>query len=309
MNLLERIMPAKIADEELFSTAHVADRRRAVAWLAERIAQASKLPPGELLSEVVTVTPAMAEVILASHNTGNRPLKPERFEYAKAMTDGRWKLTSQGISFSRDGRLNNGQNRLTAVTIAARSVKMQVTFGEDREVFDVLDTGRIRGGSDSLHVRGYKNTAQLAAAARIVWLIERGTAASNLKIANDLLLEVVKEHPELEKYTTEGHKVGKKLNTSVAAFAAAFYLISKSPNARRLPNFVSQLLTGIAAKPRDAVIVLRDGLMKRDIGVGAHNGVYITAAIILAWNKWLRGSSASLPALRWSSPAPFPKSE
>src|SRR5690606_37518707 len=126
------------ATEAVFSAAHKSEARRARAWLKDRIEKSKKLPHGELICEAVEVTPAMAEILLTEHNRGNRPLKPRRFKYAEDMRAGNWLFHSQGLSMSRDGRLNNGQNRLEAVIMAGCNVRMMMAFGEDRETFSVI---------------------------------------------------------------------------------------------------------------------------------------------------------------------------
>lgn len=297
--------------EPLFSEAHVLDARRATAWLADRIATAAKLPPSEFLSEVVAVTPALAEIILTRHNSGNRPIKPHaQASYAEAMRDGRWKLHSKGISFSRDGILNDGQHRLAAVVDSGCTVTMNVTFGEDRSVFDVLDTGKVRGGSDTLHVRGYKNTAVLAAAARLLLIVTGSSPRGNHTFPNDIIAQTVSGNVGLEGATTIGQHVAKKLRSSTAATTAAFYLISThSAFSRRLDAFASHLATGTELTSRDPILVLREGLKDKTIGMKRMAATEECAAIIYAWNLWVRGRKATLASLRWQPGSPFPTAE
>ncbi|MCO5092641.1 hypothetical protein [Bosea sp. (in: a-proteobacteria)] len=299
--------------ESLFSETHVSEARRATAWLEDRIAMSTKLGASELHSEVVTISPVTAEVILAKCNTGNRPLRPKRVAlWDRTIREGRWKLTSQGISFARDGRLNNGQHRLNGIIAAGRAVQMMATFGEGRDVFDVLDTGGMRSGSDTLHVAGYKNTALLAASARLIAIVTGDAPGGNSSFSNDEIKQIVEQHPLLEDATTAGGRIGKKLKTSAAGMAAAFYLIeTKSQNARRLDHFVDRLADGASLKRRDPILVLREGLRGGDIAPasGGGNAGRITAATINAWNLWVRGRSAQLSALRWDTAQPFPQPE
>lgn len=298
----------------LFSAADVADARRANAWLSDRLKQSAALPPGNLFSEVVTITPAAAEVILTRCNRGNRAIRSLRVrQYADTMADGRWKLTSQGLSFSRQGQLNNGQHRLHAIIAAGRPIPMTVSFGEDRDVFDVLDAGGMRGASDTLHVGGYKNTSLLAAAARLLMIIEVNPTA-NASFANDVVKNWVDLHSDLEAYTTPGGTIGKRLKTSPAAITAASYLIdTQSEHARRFSNFTAHLADGIGlSNKRDPILVLRDNLMSGNIAGRNHpgvKGVIIAGSVIKTWNLWLRGKTASLPAVQWVPGTPFPKPE
>lgn len=71
------------------------------------------IPVGNGLSAiVVTVTPEMAELMLAK-NQSNRRIKEPRVElYARAMTDGRWHLNGEPVVFDTSGGLRSGQHRL-----------------------------------------------------------------------------------------------------------------------------------------------------------------------------------------------------
>jgi hypothetical protein len=313
LKMLDRITGSKAeVAEPLFSSAHVSEARRAEAWLHDRIAKAKGLADGDMFSEVVTITPALAEIILNECNRGNRSLKAARFSYAKKMAAGQWKLTSQGISFSRDGILNNGQNRLTAVVLAARPIRLYVTFGEDRAVFDVLDTGVARDGGDALHIAGYKNTKLLASAARLLSIVQ-SRDVQTARLENDDSISVVQSNPRLEDATTIGMRVYSKLKCSPTAATVAFFLIAEtSPNHRRLDGFVDRLCAGTELRSRDPILSLREGLLRRELEVvrdGTGKNVHVCAAIINAWNKHVFGKNAATAALRWSKAQPFPKPE
>lgn len=74
--------------------------------------------------ELVTITPQMAERILSTNYT-NRPIKRELVEkYKKAMLAGKWKVHKPGIELTYDGKLINGQHRLTAIIESDCSVEM-----------------------------------------------------------------------------------------------------------------------------------------------------------------------------------------
>ena len=301
--------------ESLFLAANPTDARRAKAWLSNRIAAASKLPPDQIITETVDVTPALAELLLREYNTDNRPIRSKRVAlYAQQMRDGQWKLTAEMVSLARCGLLNNGQHRLRAIIEAGVTVKMRMAFGEARDVFDVLDTGAVRGGGDSLHIKGYKNTNLLASSARIYRIITSSTPNRNLALTNTEVLAVLEAHPRLETATTWGARVAYRLKASGSALTAAFYLISeRSASARRLDAFIESLATGTELRSRDPILVLREGLLSRQLEVardGTGKNAMVTAAVILAWNRWVRGKTCSgHGALRWDTTTPFPMPE
>lgn len=298
----------------LFSEANQLETRRAEAWLDDRLTKARKLHKDDLHSETCLITPAMAEVILKECNRGNRRLRGKKIAaYMKAIVEGRWKVHGQGISFAKDGKLNNGQHRLNAIILAGRSVRMHVVFGEDWDVFDVLDTGSNRSGSDTLHSLGYKNTTTLASAARLWSIVTGKNPNGNPVVDNDEIRAIIAANPRLEDLTTPAHRIGKKLGTSGSALAVAFYLIDqKSSNSRRLDHFIEKLSSGAELRAKDAILVLRDSLRAKSLEArrdGTGKNARTCAAAILAWNKWINGSKTSPGSLRWTSGEPYPQPE
>ena len=103
-------------------------------------------------AEIVTVTPDMARKMLEG-NEGNRPKKKSVVaRYAAIMLAGNWSLSPDGLIFGRDGRLLQGQHRLSAVIIADVPVDFVVWRDVDDTVFRVLDRGAIRSASDALGI-------------------------------------------------------------------------------------------------------------------------------------------------------------
>lgn len=93
---------------------------------------------------VLNITPEIAEDWLRA-NTHNRPLSDAHVDYlANEMKAGRWQLTHQGIAFSRNRVLLDGQQRLWAVVLSGVTVPMMVSVNEPPEVMEVLDTGKAR---------------------------------------------------------------------------------------------------------------------------------------------------------------------
>lgn len=309
LNITHLSPPMNSAGQDIHAPKPGADP---AGWLKAKLHQAKVLPVGDLISEVVLITPALAEHILSISNVGNRSLRGTRVAaYAEAMIEGRWKLTAQGISIARDGTLNNGQHRLYAVIRAGVAVSMNVTFGEDRGVFDILDTGANRSASDTLGIVGHKNTANLAASARVLMLIDNGTPTSNASFGNDVIKAWVQSHPALEAYTANGTSIGRKLKTSQAGVTAALYLIgTRSRHAKHLPDFVALLADGAGLTKRGPILTLRESLMRGDFVAKVRAGIagpVVCAAILNAWNLWLGNRKGSLPALTWRAGQPFPE--
>lgn len=99
------------------------------------------------------ITPAIAHELL-KHNVKNR--KPKLglvAKYTRAMTNGEWKVTHQGIAINCDGTLLDGQHRLLAVVASGVSVMMMVTRGVPSESQVAMDDHCPRSVSDALSLR------------------------------------------------------------------------------------------------------------------------------------------------------------
>jgi hypothetical protein len=101
------------------------------------------------------ITPAKAAEYL-THNTGNRNLRVKASQkIARDIVTGKWQLTHQAIAFDRNGRLIDGQHRLSAIIIANMPVEMYVAR-YDAVMGDTLaipiDEGLKRATYELLHL-------------------------------------------------------------------------------------------------------------------------------------------------------------
>lgn len=102
----------------------------------------------EMYTEIVTVTPELAAEWLKK-NTDNRALRNWHVEsLASAILRDEWVLTHQGVAFSTDGRLIDGQHRLAAIVRANRPVLISVTRNVVESAFKTIDQGIKRTLSD-----------------------------------------------------------------------------------------------------------------------------------------------------------------
>ena len=80
-------------------------------------------------SSRMSISPEMARRWLEVGNTRNRNMNMAYCErLARDMREGRWVLTHEGIAFSPNGRLLDGQHRLQAIILADLPVAMFVWF-------------------------------------------------------------------------------------------------------------------------------------------------------------------------------------
>lgn len=99
-------------------------------------------------SVIELVTPERASHYL-SFNEGNRNVRTTRVkELSGVIRRGEWMVTHQGIAFSRDGRLIDGQHRLLACIDADTPIKIMVTRNVEPDAFKALDLHGKRSMAD-----------------------------------------------------------------------------------------------------------------------------------------------------------------
>jgi hypothetical protein len=109
-------------------------------------------------SFVVNVTPEIARHWLDC-NRLNRPTKPAVVEeYIRQIESGQWKRTHQGIAFTSEGVLLDGQHRLFAIIRTGRTLPMLVFTNEPSENYEFIDCGRTRSNLDMLRIGQRDNT-------------------------------------------------------------------------------------------------------------------------------------------------------
>lgn len=90
-----------------------------------------KLEDFGLEGTVEIISPKEAQAYL-ENNAKHRPIKDRKVaEYMAQMVDGRWRLNGKTICFDKDGRLLNGQHRLSAVVRSGVSLTTVVIRGLD----------------------------------------------------------------------------------------------------------------------------------------------------------------------------------
>ena len=129
----------------------------------------------------IMMTPEHAEMILAK-NYGNRLFRSNwANELAKMIENGEWNLTHQAIAIAANGRLLDGQHRLTAIVKAQQPVPVLLAENCDPASFISIDKGIKRSTADSLGIHK-KIVETIAFLLRIA-----GARAERPQLVNDLL--------------------------------------------------------------------------------------------------------------------------
>lgn len=140
---------------------------------------------------IETITPKQAEKYL-QFNTSNRNLRKSLVsQYARDMTNGKWRLTHQGVAFNCDGTLLDGQHRLKAIVESGVTVQMLVARAVDSKNQLVMDDHAKRSAGDALTLaRGERVTATEVAIVRAaVELQEKAYASHKTKAELNELID------------------------------------------------------------------------------------------------------------------------
>lgn len=264
----------------------------------------------------VEVTPKKAEEWLQL-NTQNRRVRARTVDfYAEQMRAGKWGLTGQPIIFSKKGELIDGQHRLHAVVQSGCTVKFTVAKNVENENFTKIDTGINRSAGDILHIAGYNFSSRMAAAVRVILVLETIDAGQVLgdrftwsqKIDNDTVLSFVNENADElhEACIMVDREEGKTLCRPKSVFSALYFLLHRV-NGKRCKEFFHMLVTGEGCVGDNPVRRLRSALMAELSNKGRSNAIrkqWMCAVTIKAWNHWLKGESVK--HLRWHSNEKWP---
>lgn len=232
--------------------------------------------------ELLEITPALATRWLET-NTGNRKLTPEHVEYlAEQMKAGGWKLTGDPIKLSHTGRLLDGQHRLNALIKADATLPFWVATNCEDNIFDVLDTGRVRKATDvvSIHTAAYPK--EKAALVKNI-LHYKGEIRKKWRVAPAVILDYVKAH-DLTLYVEQGTKWYNRCRLLNRSEWIYLYWLLHARHTDEAYTFLNRLAHGTKIKAGDPVAVLRHRLEQSYGGRYAFSSAERIGYVTKAWN-------------------------
>jgi hypothetical protein len=248
-----------------------------------------------MIGSVELITPAIAKAMLCK-NARNRPITKSLVRrYAEDMRAGRWNTNGQGIIFTPEGDLLDGQHRLEAIVESGVSLEMFVVRGVPVERFETMDSGRARTVGDVLGAQDYPNSSQLAAIARLSWNYVAGASIS-YGPGKAALISFVHSYPYLSEITNKLASARPPLPNS--PLGAVLFLANAGH--RRLEGQADDFLEGIKTGENltkcDPRLTLREWFFAAR--TRERNGVISTdtafAAIARAWNAFAQGRELSV---------------
>jgi hypothetical protein len=256
-----------------------------VHWFRSRIDRAAK--HNEVFGETVLVSPGFAGTVL-DHNPDNRNIREtKRDQYAADMRAGRWTLNGEPIIVSKDGLLNDGQHRLSAVIAANLCIPLTFMFGLDRESRYTVDQGAARSADAYLSMEGVENATASATIARLLIAFETtGGADLDGKLVTNAAVRdrVHSDHRIIEaaRYAVGIAKRAKSYAPGTV-IGFCFYQFSKI-DCDDAGQFLDSFCTGANLKPGAPALACRDRLLNMNKSRGPK-----IAVIFRAWNMYRRG--------------------
>ena len=267
--------------------------------------------------QVVKVTPEIAARWL-KNNGKNRSLSIAHVKrLAASMAAGRWSLNGQTISFDDQGRLLDGQHRLSAVVMSGVTVDMAIaTDVIDERAFQTYDSIMLRRGAHQIaQMMGrVQNVTKVTAAARVLLARERANSYKDfLSFFTNATRPELEPLPEdvaaravdfSEEYGVIKEKLGPffKIAKIKSAFIAHLAILN-AIDPVSTDSFILKLRTGIFNDEKDPVFLLRERMIHGNgtavIAKSDRQNILGTLHLTTkAWNAHVQGKR--LPFLRFS---------
>lgn len=236
------------------------EEKLAVGWLDAEIKKAKDKP----VSGLVTLTPALARVLM-QRNPNNRTLSyPIIEKFARDISNGTWVVNGEPIIVSAEGMLNDGQHRCEAVILADKPINTILITGVERDTRTTLDQGRMRTIGDYLAMDGHSDTRALGSVATLVWQWQNTgviTRTMGKRPTKGELMALIERLPRIAECVSavpakNSNLVGGRVLLSFMRFA----IISVAPK-QEADAFIYALLNGDSLSVGSALLYARNRLM------------------------------------------------
>lgn len=254
---------------------------------------------------IADITPDLAEKML-SHNTQNRSKSDGSvYSYLADMQKDEWRFTGDPIRFHKNGKLLDGQHRLTAISRLnpGEKIRALVVTGLDDEDQMVMDQGRKRTAGDQLGIKGVDSSHLVASAIKWIILYESGVMFSERKkqvayFTTPAIVRWMEEHPDEVGFITSIAKdcVAAPVPPSILAAVAC---IAAGLDGELATEFVSAIRTGVGQDEGSPILALRNRAINSRINKRRDSDRDMFGLIAKSWNAWVNGKSITklqLPA-------------
>ncbi|MCL2623848.1 MAG: hypothetical protein FWD31_09295 [Planctomycetaceae bacterium] len=194
----------------------------------------------------INVTPDMAREWLLKNNF-NRPQRPDLVaDYVRQIRDGRWRRTHQGIAFTENGTLLDGQHRLFAVVETGIAVPMLVITNEPIENHLAIDGGKRRTPLDVVRLEIRSNSIKAKHISTVKAMIAGVFCKNQNHLSSQEIVELLRRHFRAVDWAVDVLGKAKEGTPTVLGVIARAYTTVPP---ERLLEFCSMLVTGQGNHP------------------------------------------------------------
>ena len=256
-------------------------------------------------TEIKTITPEVARIMLGTNKENNRALNEKTVKfYAHQMTSGQWKLTGEAIKISSAGVLIDGQHRLNALIRANKSIDFLIVYDIDDSAFAYIDTGLTRSPGDLFKISGIDHYNVKSSIVSAYIGLCKGVKSSHMKevfVTKNDVLKTYRENQtifdEITHTATACYSKRRMMLQSQIGGIAAYLILSKKHRPERVLSFFKQLFQ-IQQSENKTIDVLRDKLIDAKLTNVIMSYKFRLAIIAKTWNCFVRGKEISV--LAWN---------
>lgn len=263
-------------------------------------------------TSLTTVSPELANRWLKKNVSNRRVRKLHVERLAKDMSEGRWKLTGEPITFDENGNLQNGQHRLLAIIESGASLELLVVRGVPADSFDVIDQGSQRTAADALRAIGITHDpTRVAAVARQGLLYDTYPTEKWNTVSQQITKTQIIQYGEQWKdeivmadALSHNWHFGNSRYSPITT--GAFLIYRKHGETEKFRDFSKGIVTGADLAEGDPILALRNYIIngrQRRNTADRWEAQKMCYAIIKGWNyflddvsvEYLRVTASSLP--------------
>lgn len=238
---------------------------------------------------IATISPKKAKEMLAINCT-NRPINEAHVNFlAKEIEAGNWKVNGESIKVGKD-KLIDGQHRLSAIIQANKSMRTVVMTGVDDDVFDTVDTGRNRTGSDILSLSNEKYANNLAALIKGIHRYYVVGWGDKSKMSNTVLERLLELYPKSRDAVAVPYRASGLFSPKIIHLC---YFVFDRINHEEADDFISKLCSGVNLPARSPIHALRNKIISARLSGSRFPFNAVMVMTMKTWNLCREGKSTT----------------
>ncbi len=258
-------------------------------------------------AERTTLTPRMAEAILAGNTKNRNVIKSYLKKLEYVITNGEWVFNGEPIIIADTGRLLDGQHRLMACVNTGIPIDTMIVYGVSESAFHTIDGGVVRTIGNVLSIDGEQNYNNVAAALKVVFMFFKGggqvydgggwTYGFSAGVAREMLAR----HPGVRDSVRAANRCNYYRSKSLLAGLHYVFGLSDKETADAM---IEVFATGATDRGRP-FNVLREHIIQSGLNRSSMGNRNLAAKTIRAFNAEVTGER--IVKFSWKPDGHFPK--